>query len=777
MLFLVRIACCLAIWFFFELSALAVEPIFNAANISSHHPTISHGSAQLNKTYVSRIDRKIRFEKNIGQFDSSVDFVASRRAYKLAVKPNSLSWDFNLPVNKLSSDRMTDTSNHEHKLVDNEAIHLSFPDSVSGTWIGSNRQEALTSYFLGSDPSKWIIGAENFSKIRRNSIYPGIDLTVYQADSGELEYDFIVAPGANPKQIVLKFDGAAHAELVDNGDLVLSTKSGKRLLQRAPVVYQIINGTRQEVQGQYRRIDSNRFVFSFGQYDSTKELIIDPVVVFSSALVGGDLTTITSVATDDENYIYLSGSSQRPNDSGLPVKRALMSSPPGGLADAFVAKFDPHGEELKFLTYIGGSKTDYLSSMELGPQGLVFAGSSNSADFPLVNPLFAKNPGDPSLGAGVDFDAVILGLATDGQAIVFSTFYGGSSSENVSSLALDAVGNIYIMGIHDARASDFPFTADSYQASVNYGPGYRENSTGHMHPTYLAKFTPRAAAMLFTTTVGSTLDRLFSVSVDRDGNAYVVGGTLDPRIDVIEFELNTDESIAVNANQPNESFPWKLDSRDGVIYKIKSDGRALEFAFRFGGTDYDLSHKVVVDRQGKAYIAGNSSSADFPIKNAFQSANAGSSSSMTITALNEQGQIRFSSFWGGSGNTHTPDAIVLGGDNKLYVFGHTSSSDFPLIAAIRRIPPRKGGFPEEYDCVIGLIDTITHQLEFSTPFSGSGYEKCTDLAVDNEGSIIIVGAYGGHDTFPLRRAFHHGRKGKELVGFFAKIGRLKIFLR
>ena len=253
---------------------------------------------------------------------------------------------------------------------------------------GEEPLAGVANYFLGDDPARWRTGVPTYAKVRYQEVYPGVDL-VYYGNQGQLEYDFVVAPGADPSAIALRWEGAEAGAPGEQGDLILHTAGGA-LRQRRPVVYQESDGYRQEVEGGYLLREDGQIRFAVGTYDLSRPLVIDPTLVYSTYLGGSGTDESRGIALDGSGNVYLAGQTTSAN---FPTANARQLAPAGN-GDAFLAKLNAVGTALVFSTCLGGSGTDYATGVRLDPAGnLYVAGSTGSPNFPTLNPIQTSGGG------------------------------------------------------------------------------------------------------------------------------------------------------------------------------------------------------------------------------------------------------------------------------------------------------------------------------------------------------------------------------------------------
>src|SRR5258706_8642790 len=213
------------------------------------------------------------FEANRGQTQQEVRFLSRGPGYNLYLTAHEAVLVLSKPNADVKGDARR--AKAQEKSL---ALRMTLVDAARSPLVsGLEEQPGKANYFVGGDRSKWFTNVPTYSKVRYQNVYPGIDL-VYYGNQRQLEYDFVVAPGADPNKIVLGFKGADRLEIDSQGDLVLHAAGGD-IRQRKPVIYQEIDGVRQEVAGRYVRKGANRVAFHVAAYDTCRPLVIDPVVL------------------------------------------------------------------------------------------------------------------------------------------------------------------------------------------------------------------------------------------------------------------------------------------------------------------------------------------------------------------------------------------------------------------------------------------------------------------------------------------------------------------
>jgi uncharacterized repeat protein (TIGR01451 family) len=382
----------------------------------------------------------LSFEVNRGQTDRRVKFLARGQGYGLFLTSTGAV----LSLSKVS--KVADGGNNVSPYSSSETAqtHAVLSLSLQGAnhkprVRGVDQLPGKANYFAGRDQSKWRIGVPTFARVQYQGVYPGIDL-VYYGNQLQLEYDFVVSPGADPRKINLTFSGNETIKVDQQGDLVLSTKAGD-VIQRRPIAYQNVNGERSEVAANYR-VEGERISFELGAYDKTKALIIDPVLSYSTYLGGVGSDQGRGIKVDAQGNAFLTGST---SSIDFPLAGPMKSY--GGNTDAFVVKLNPAGTALIYSTYLGGLGFEVGNAIAIDSQGNAFVtGNTGSGNFP-VTPGAFQNSIDRSL------DGFVSKLNATGSALIYSTYLGGDNIDFFLDIAAGTDGRAHVVG----RTESFRF--------------------------------------------------------------------------------------------------------------------------------------------------------------------------------------------------------------------------------------------------------------------------------------------------------------------------------
>jgi Bacterial Ig-like domain (group 3)/Beta-propeller repeat len=590
----------------------------------------------------------------------------------------------------------------------NPAAKVTGLDELAGT----------SNYFIGNDPAKWHSGVPTYAKVKYEGIYSGIDL-VYYGNQQHLEYDFVVAPGADPRRIAFDIRGAKRIRRNEHGDLVLKMKMGEGEIRwHKPVAYQEKDGTRQLVAARYAIRDTNRVGFEVAKYDASSPLYIDPLI-YSTYLGGSGNDVGQGVAVDHVGNAYVTGYTF---STDFPTKNPLQAAN-AGLYNAFVAKMNAAGSALFYSTYLGGNFGDEGSGIAVDSSGNAYVtGTTASTDFPTKNPL------QPASGGGGD--AFVAKINPTGSALVYSTYLGGSDNDDGIGIVVDSARNAYVTG--DTFSTNFP-TKNPLQAASGSGLD-----------AFVSKINPTGSTLVYSTYLGgSGLDQGDGIAVDSAGNAYVVGTT-----------GSTDFPTKNPLQGANAGGEW-----DAFVAKINPAGSALVYSTYLGGSGLDGGVSIAVDSAGSAYVAGNTFSTNFPTMNPLQSAYGGGGD-IFVAKLNPTGStLLYSTYLGGSRNDRG-GIIALDSASSAYVTGSTSSTNFP----------RKGSLQNLHgpdDAFVSKLNPSGSALVYSTYLGGQSHEQGGGIAVDSADNAYVTG-YTNSLNFPTMNPLQPANGGGGDV-FVAKI--------
>ena len=603
-------------------------------------------------------------------------------------------------------------------------VHVRFAGASATVRIeGIDPLTARANFLMGNDPAFWHTGIPTYQGIVYRSLYSGIDMT-YGENNRQFKSEFRIAPGADPDQIRLEYSVADSVRIDADGDLVI--RSGAlEVRDHAPIAYQdSSSGARNPVAARYRILaGGSSIAFDLGDYDPARPLIIDPVITYATYMGGTAQSAITALAVDTSGNLYAAGWTEAVD---FPVSNAIQAVNRGGV-DAFMFKLNPAGSALLYATYIGGRNDDRAAAIAVDSGGQVYlAGSTASTDFPLVSSL------RPTLGG--TRDAFVLKLNAIGNLLVFSTYLGGTAYDAATALALDTGGNAYIAG--DTQSADFPLS------------GPVQSALGGKTDAFITKLTPGGAILFSTFLGGSNDEHAGGIALDPSNNIYVAGGTSSAN-----FPLASPFQPANGGSQ--DAFVTKLSTSPQIIYSTYLGGNGGQ-----AGAP-EQANAIAVDAAGAAYVAGVTSSTNFPVTSgAFQTSFVGVQDAFA-TKISPTGTLVYSTYLGGS-SFDWASGITIDAGGNAYVTGYTSSPGFPAVGGVQ---PAFNGF---YDAFVSELNPLGNGLKFSTFYGGTGADQANAITLDAAGNMY-VGGQTSSLNLPLQGAIQSSNVGGS-TGWVAKFG-------
>jgi uncharacterized protein (TIGR03437 family) len=697
-----------------------------------------------------------RFEENRGQAPAGNPFIARGAGYQVLIGADG-------PTMLLSADG-------KHRVA-------------LGTLIrGGNRHAKITgeellpvkaTYMIGNRSDEWLENISSFSRVRYAEVYPGIDLVFHGSDRN-LEFDFEVRPGGDPRQIELEWKGAERVRIDENGDLVAGTSEGD-VRWAKPLIYQTTAGSRVPVEGGFRLTKGNRVVFALQAWNHRKALVIDPVISFGTFLGGSSNDSARGIALDSSGNVLIAGNT---TSATLATSPTVAQPSYGGstsdtiTGDAFVAKLNSTGSALMWITYLGGGDDDAATSIAVDAGGNSYiTGMTLSANFPVKNaqtPTYRGGGGNRLIPMG---DAFVTKLSATGQ-LVYSTYLGGSADDWGMGIAVDSSGNAYVTGV--TISNNFPVTFGTYQNGFKGSGGNLDYCTG-CGPVilggdvFVAKYDGSGKLTWATYLGGSKDDFPGAIAVDKTGNVYVAGGTLSN-----DFPVTTGAFQARFGGQSdNQSQPF-VHMGDGFISKLDPTGTKLLYSTYLGGSADDTIYAMALDSTGAVYVTGSTVSTDFPVTTgAFQSTNKGPAVAIAAggkptwvygdgfaAKLNPAGSaLVYSTYFGGAGDD-AGQAIAIDTAGNAYIAGQTTSKDFPVTSgAFQTINAGAGGHsPAVGDVFFLQLDVSgTHEL-FGTYLGGSLDDAAAGIALDSLGNAFLTG-FTLSPTFPVTKGAYQTTYG------------------
>ena len=697
----------------------------------------------------------LRFEANQGQADAAARFVVragGSTAYLTAHEA------------LLTVPRRPDKPDTAPTGVDVVEMALAGADA-NATFEGIDQLAGVSNYLIGNDPAAWHTDVPAYAKVRYSGVYPGVDLA-WHGEGGQLEYDFEVAPGADPAPIALAVRGGDRPVVDAKGDLV--THAGTtEVRQHAPVAYQEIDGTRRKVQGRFVVRPDDSVGFALGEYDRHQRLVIDPAIGYATYLGGSGEDAVTGIALDASNNAYVTGWT---TSADFPVASALQGScakcDNAGFNSttpntaAFVTKLNATGTAVAYSTYLGGTTGwedglfDLSGSIAVDSSGAAYvSGTTTSSDFPVVGGYKTTCGTATTPCTGSSFDVFVAKLAPAGSTLAYSSYIGGSGSEYGRGLALGASGIAYVGG--RTTSTDF-VSADAGSATPlqsSFGGGIGDDFVVKVNTAVTG--APSLVYSSFLGGAGSDWGYALAVDPAAPNVAYLAGTTASANFPT--------------ANAYQASLGGGLQS--GTVSKIDTTAGAsgLGYSSYLGGTTSGTSFTALAAKAGVAYLTGETGDATYPTTGtsaAYQSVFGGATDAVVTavnTTLNGATSLQYSSFLGGSSGDWGY-AIAVDAANLITVAGQSGGGGFPVSGQIQNFDSSAQVFVTRLDTTLAAAGLV-----YSTALGGN-----TAYAVAVDGASPANAYVGGRTPsgFPASSGAYQttfGGSGSSTDGFVAKL--------
>ena len=698
------------------------------------------------------------FTENKGQLTSRVKYHCKLHIGDIFFKDSKFSFDL------FSADELDKAHDLRHNNLEDSSSSFVFNKHIYNmNFLGANTDNLIIAsekmsfkknYFRGNDPDYWSSDISSYRSLTYKNLYNGIDVNIYSKDN-HLKYDYVVSNYSNPKDIIVEYEGVSDLRLIDGTlEVVLSNGVVREL---KPFAYQTVHGKPVEVSCEFL-LDNNTVSFEFPDgYDSSKDLIIDPILVFAT-LTGSSSDNWGFTATYDDAGNFYAGSivlnggwwgTNYPTTGG-----AYQTSFAGGDADVAISKFSSDGTTLLYSTYLGGNKMEEPHSLICDDQNnLVVMGATSSTNFPTTSGAYQGSFGGGTYISYLDgltwdngSDIFITKLNAAGNSLIGSTFLGGSSNDGLAldgqlnfnyadhargEVMLDNNDNVYIAS--STKSSDFPTTASSHSQSLS------GNIDG-----VVCKLSPNLNTLIWSTYIGgSSSDAAYSIRVDNVNNQTIIcGGT-------------TSNNIGATSGTINPTRPGGID---GYVATFSNTTGSLNALTYLGTSSYDQSYIVEIDNQNNIYVVGQTTG-NYPVSAGVYSNNNGS---QFIHKMNKTLTVTdFSTVFGSGSNTVDISLTAFLVDNceNIYVSGWGSNTyNMPITA--NAIQSNTDGS----DFYFITLEADAQSLLYGTYFGGTGgYGAHVDGGTsrfDKQGIIyqaVCAGCSGG--SFPTSPGVYSSTNG------------------
>lgn len=568
--------------------------------------------------------------------------------------------------------------------------------------VPSSMQSGRTNYFVGNDRRTDVPG---YNKVTWQEVLPGIDVAYYGAN-GQVEFDFIVRPGADPAGIAVRYEGQKHLSLDGDGNLLIDTGSTV-VTQKAPAVYQRKGESMRLVAAGYELRGNGVVGYKVGTYDRELPLIIDPIL-FSQYLGGSASESAARVARDSRGRYYIAGTT---SSSDFFTTDESYQPTPSGSSDGFLIVIDPaRGSTPVYSTFFGGSDQDKVTGMAIDAQGRAYlTGATRSGDFRV-----SQYPFQGTLQGTSDAFFTVIDPNLNGvESLVYSTYMGGTKTDEATDITVRADGSAVIVGFTDS--GDFPMRGTSFNAGNS---GARD--------AFLAVYDPFQTFAYSTYLGGARTDYARAVALGADNSMFVVGTT-----------LSGDFPTTQNAWSANP-----LGGGDAFLAKYNADG-GLVYSTYIGDGGLEEATGVVAGAGNRVWVTGFTLSDNYPLTGAPVNLRSGPSD-MFVTGIDTSvsgGPGMFYSTLIGGTDTEVPYRITADASGQVLVAGYTNSLDFPTAGGPIQ-PTFGGGSTDGFVLRLNPAQQGTAALVYSTFLGGSGTDIAYDATVFLNNRYLVVGSSG-----------------------------------
>jgi hypothetical protein len=602
-----------------------------------------------------------------------------------------------------------------------------------GTGGGAVRAEsplAARIHRLRGPRAAWRTDIPTFGRVRLAGIYPGIDAIFYGRDR-ELEYDLEVGAGADPGQIAVAFRGAAMPRVDEQGQLLIAL-GDRTIVQRAPIAYQERDGAREAVAVSYA-LSGYDVRFVLGPYDRSRPLVIDPIISYSTYFGVEGHDYITDVEVDGAGNVLIAGGAGAGTFPEPSIRQRPVPASADGDSDPFIAKLSPDGTPL-WLTFLGGSGWDAANDVAAGPGGDVFvAGVTASTDFP-ASPGAYDTTANLVNGLNIG-DAFVARLSPDGSDLRYATYLGGTESDTLNVLKVDASGRAHVGGT--TNSPNFPATIG--------GPS---RATADSSDAYVARLSADGAALEMARLIaGDKADAVHDLALDSVGEIDVAGGTTSSIFPV------------VNAMRATKFEPGDAEGEtgwDGFVMRLTTGGE-IRFSTYLGGMGEDYLAAIGRSPNGASiYLAGSTTSDGFPGTTSSRPNRGSDPPDIFVVRMEDNGMRMMGGRYHGGSAADIATGLAVDRFGLVWVTGYTSSSGFPSAGPF---PPTPRG---SFDIVAAQFSPDLWDTYFSAAFGGSDTDIGNGLALDGRGNVWIAGNTSS-TNYPVVSPIQPAKKGTQPV--------------
>ncbi|MBI1195771.1 MAG: tandem-95 repeat protein [Gammaproteobacteria bacterium] len=684
----------------------------------------------------------LSFVRNMGQVGREIQYYERADAHATFFAPDAVHFRF-------SGTSPSDGDELTLRFLGNA------PDGRS--WTARTRLPGHVNYIIGQDPKKWFYGIPMFKEVVYEQAFPGTDIHFY-GNQRRLEYDIVLAPGADPALLRFAYEGAKALSLNGGGDLEIHLGGGT-IIQNRPTIFQEIGGVRHAVSGAFVLVrhdggDSARqplqYGFELGAYDPRYPLVIDPVLIYSTYLGGTNHDHAHGVAVDASGNAYIAGETR---SFSFPIVAPIQTAMAGD-EDAFITKLDPSGTSVLYSTYLGGNNHDEAYGISVDASGNAYlSGHTRSSTFPVSASAYQ------SALAGNE-DAFLIELDPTG-ALLYATYFGGKWDDRSFANVNDGTGAVYLGGA--TSSSDFPIQS-AYQST-----------RGGDEDAFVAKIDTTkagAASLIYSTYLGGKKDDIAnSIAVNGLGEVFIVGST--------ESKTPGGPAFPVTANAYQATLSGE---EDAFLARLSASGNSLIYSTYLGGSKAEEGWGLALSGNSVAFVTGsteskaNGSGTAFPTTiGALQTTHVGEKDAFLTeidTSIGGASGLLYSTYIGGS-NKDVGYAVAVDVSGRAHVTGYSKVTDktlFPVTAdAIQNL---YAGNEDAFYLILDPTQSGTSGLIYSTYLGGKKFDQGRGIALDSAANAYITGKTrsDGAQSFPTTSGSFQSFSAGNEDAFIAKIG-------